>query len=137
MDAQSETTRRGLINLQQIRSFLHPAAGLLILVADWFFFSGTALTGGALLAHASLLGFIVGFCGTVYFQRRFARERWEPALWKGVLAGGLVGFPAPIGGTLIGGVVLAFSGFDQIRQQAAKALAEDTGEGADAVEVEE
>lgn len=135
--AEHETSPKSALNLEQIRSFLHPATGLLILVADWFFFSGTVLTGGALLAHASLLGFLVGFIGAAYIQRRFARERWERALWKGLLAGGLVGFPIPIGGTIIGGLILAFSGLDQIRQQAARALAEHPGAAADGGEEEE
>ena len=116
---------------QAIRSFLHPATGVLILVADWFFFSGTVVTGGALVAHAMFFGFVVGFAGTTYIQLFLAKERWQRAVLKGLLAGGLVGFPIPVGGTLIGGLILAFSGLDQLRQQLAHALAEEGPEGED------
>lgn len=116
---------------QRVRSFLHPATGVLILVADWFFFSGTVVTGGALVAHAMFFGFIVGFAGATYIQLFLARERWQRAVLKGLLAGGLVGFPIPVGGTIIGGLILAFSGLDQLRQQLAHALAEEGTEGED------
>lgn len=116
---------------QRVRSFLHPATGILILVADWFFFSGTVVTGGALVAHAMLFGFVVGFVGATYIQFFLAKERWQRAVLKGLLAGGLVGFPIPVGGTLIGGLILAFSGLDQLRQQLAHALAEEGPEGED------
>jgi hypothetical protein len=112
--------------IKGIPSFLHPLTGLLILVADWFFFSGAMASG--LLAHAALFGFIVGFGGATYIQRFISGESWNRALLKGLISGALVGFPVPIGGTIIGGLILAFSGLDQLRQQAARALAEKTAE---------
>lgn len=105
-------------------SFLHPATGALILGLDWLLFSGTVATGGAALMLSVLLGLTLGAIGTCAIQRFWAKERWSRALLKGMLGGVVVGLPFPIGGTLVGGAVLASSGLDQIRDRAAKALAE-------------
>jgi hypothetical protein len=45
-----------------------------------------------------------------------------------MLGGVVVGLPFPICGTLVGGAVLASSGLDQIRDRAARALAQKAGE---------
>ena len=105
-------------------SFLHPAAGALILGLDWLLFTGTTATGGLALPLAVVLGFTVGSFGTCCIQRFWAKERWGRALLKGLLGGIVVGLPFPIGGTLVGGAVLASSGLDQLRDRAARALAE-------------
>lgn len=109
-------------------SFLHPATGALILGLDWLLFSGTVATGGAALMLAVVLGLTLGGIGTCCIQRFWAKERWSRALLKGMLGGMVVGLPFPIGGTLVGGAVLASSGLDQLRDRAAKALAEKTTE---------
>lgn len=116
MNEQKEVTGAG--------SFLHPATGALILGLDWLLFSGTLATGGAALMLAVVLGLTLGGIGTCCIQRFWAKERWSRALLKGVLGGMVVGLPFPIGGTLVGGAVLASSGLDQLRDRAAKALAE-------------
>lgn len=116
MTQEIETTGPG--------SFLHPAAGGLILGLDWLLFSSEAATGGLALPLAVPLGFVVGGIGTCCIQRFWAKERWGRALLKGFLGGIVVGLPFPIGGTLVGGAVLASSGLDQLRERAARALAE-------------
>lgn len=105
-------------------SFLHPAAGGLILGLDWLLFSSEMATGGLALPLAAVLGFVVAGLGTSFIQRFWAKEGWGRALLKGILAGIVVGVPVPIGGTLVGGAVLASSGLDQLRHRAARALAE-------------
>ncbi len=109
-------------------SFLHPATGGLILGLDWLLFSGTVATGTVALPIAVVLGFTVGGIGTCCIQRFWAGERWSRALFKGLLGGIVVGLPFPICGTLVGGAVLASSGLDQLRDRAARALAEKAGE---------
>lgn len=109
-------------------SFLHPATGGLILGLDWLLFSGTVATGTVALPIAVVLGFTVGGLGTCLIQRHWARERWSRALFKGLLGGIVVGLPFPICGTLVGGAVLATSGLDQIRDRAARALADKAGQ---------
>lgn len=108
------------------QSFLHPAAGGLILGSDWLFFSATALTGGFALPAAMVLGFLSNLIGVTCIQRFLVKEGWGRALLKGFLAGVVVGLPFPIGGTVLGGAVLASSGLDQLRRRAARALAEGT-----------
>ena len=110
------------------RSFLHPATGALILGLDWLLFSGTLATGGAGLMLAVVLGLSLGGIGTCCIQRFWAKERWSRAVLKGVLGGMVVGLPFPIGGTIVGGAVLASSGLDQLRDRAAKALADKAAE---------
>lgn len=105
-------------------SFLHPAAGGLILGLDWLLFSGTLATGGAGLVLAMVLGFTLGGLGTCGVQRFWAGESWGRSMLKGLLGGVVVGLPFPVGGTLVGGAVLASSGLDQLRDRAARALAE-------------
>lgn len=105
-------------------SFLHPVTGALILGLDWLLFSGTMATGTVALPIAVVLGLSLGTLGTCCIQRFWAKERWSRAVLKGLLGGIVVGLPFPIGGTLVGGAVLASSGLDQIRDRAARALAE-------------
>jgi hypothetical protein len=107
-------------------SFLHPASGGLILGADWLLFGGTAASGGLAMPLTVTLGFLVGAIGTTASQRFIANDSWGKALGKGFLAGLAVGAPFPIGGTVVGGTVLASSGLDKLRQRAAKALTDNT-----------
>ena len=107
-------------------SFLHPASGALILGVDWLLFGGMTATGGLAMPVTMMLGFLVGGLGTAASQRILAKEGWAKALGKGFLAGLAVGAPLPIGGTAVGGAVLASSGLNQLRQRAAKALADGT-----------
>ena len=109
-------------------SFLHPATGALILGLDWLLFSGTVATGGAALMLAVVLGLTLGSIGTCCIQRFWARERWSRAVLKGMLGGMVVGLPFPIGGTIVGGAVLASSGLDQLRDRATRALADKAAE---------
>jgi len=105
-------------------TFLHPASGGLILGLDWLLFSGTAASGGLAMPLSVTLGFLFGTMGTAACQRFIAKERWRKALGKGLLAGVVVGVPFPIGGTVLGGAVLASSGLHHYRERAARALLE-------------
>jgi hypothetical protein len=105
-------------------SFLHPAAGGLILGADWLLFGGTVSTGGLAMPVTATLGFLVGSIGTTLTQRFLAEEGWGKSIAKGFLAGLAVGAPMPIGGTVVGGAVLASSGLNQLRDRAAQAVLE-------------
>lgn len=109
---------------EPFRSFLHPAAGALILGLDWLLFGGTAATGGAGLALSVVLGFLIGGLGTGLIQRIVAKDGVGAALMKGLVAGIVVGLPFPIGGTIVGGAVLASSGLDQLKRRSARALLE-------------
>ena len=106
------------------KSFLHPASGGLILGADWLLFGGTVSTGGLVMPVTASLGFLVGFVGTTACQHFLAEEGWGKAIVKGFLAGVAVGVPMPIGGTVVGGAVLASSGLHHWKDRATKALLE-------------
>lgn len=123
-------------SLAPVHSFLHPAAGALILGSDWLFFSGTVFTGGFGMAVAVMLGFLTGLIGVTALQHRLGRDSWGTALLKGLLSGVVIGLPFPIGGTLVGGAVLASSGLDQLRQRAARTLADTTAGKGDRKRVE-
>ncbi len=94
------------------RSFLHPYAGIAILVLDWLLFSGNVLTFGLTTPILALIGFLLGFVATFLIQLQQARDTLLAAITKGLLAGILVGIPTPIAGTLVGGLILALAGLD-------------------------
>jgi len=104
------------------RSFLHPATGGLILGLDWLLFSGAAATGTVALPLAIAVGFFGGTLGATLVQRRLGGDSWGRSLLKGLMSGFVIGLPFPIGGTLVGGAVLASSGLDQLRDRTARAL---------------
>ena len=115
----------GSPNKEQERGvFLHPASGALILVVDWLLFSGVLFGGGVMVVAAMFIGFVAGLVGVSAIQQRWGRESRGRALAKGVLAGVVVGLPFPVGGTLLGGAVLAASGLDQLRNRAARQVAQ-------------
>lgn len=109
-------------------TLLHLLSGALILGTDWLLFSGTAASGGVALPWTMALGFVIGLVGVTLLQRFKAGDGWGKSLGKGLLSGVVVGLPFPIGGTILGGAVLAMSGLDQVRQRAARALREKNGE---------
>ena len=113
-------------------TILHPISGGLILGADWLLFGGTAATAGAALPLSMAGGFLTGLIGVTAVQHFKAGDGWGPSLLKGFLSGVVVGLPFPIGGTILGGAVLASSGLAEMRQRAARALLErDKGEKRD------
>lgn len=105
-------------------TFFHPLSGGLILGADWLLFGGTAATSGAALPLAMAGGFLTGLIGVTALQHFKAGDGWGASLLKGFLSGAVVGLPFPIGGTLVGGAVLASSGLAEMRARAAAALAD-------------
>lgn len=103
--AEAHTTRR---------TFLHPAAGGLILGLDWILFSGTMATAGITLPASVLAGFVIGSIGTTLIQRQLSGDSRTKAALKGLAAGVVVGMPFPIAGTAVGGGILVLSGLDHL-----------------------
>lgn len=95
---------------------LHPASAALILGADWLLFSGTALSAGTGVLLSMTLGFTVGTVAVTLLQHYMHRDKWPTALLKGFASGLVVGAPFPIGGTVLGGSILALSGLDSFRK---------------------
>jgi hypothetical protein len=96
-------------------ALLHPASALAILALDWLLFSGTVISGGSLLLVMSLAGVALGAGSTYLIQSRLAGDRGRTVAWKSAVAGVIVGLPFPLGGTLVGGAVLAASGLGALR----------------------
>ena len=107
---------RWLFHPKQKR-FLLPAMGVWILALDWLLFSSNALTALTATPVVMAVGFVLGSIGAYLIQRRGAKDaQWKAAL-KAVLAGLVVGLPWPVGGTLIGGWVLLFSGLGNAKKE--------------------
>ena len=107
---------RWFIERQPGRLFL-PITGVWMLALDWLLFTENTLTGWVATPLIVVLGFLLGSLGTYFFQRRFAAdERWKAAL-KALCAGGVVGTPFPIAGTLVGGWVLLASGLGSLKSR--------------------
>ncbi len=97
------------------RGWMHPASGVLILVVDWLFFAEEALTLGVALPLACILAFTITTAGVFIIQKRKARDSARAALVKALFGGLLAGLPTSIGGTVLGGWVLAMSGLSNWR----------------------
>lgn len=99
------------------RRFLLPITGAMILVLDWLLFSSNAVSAGLATPLVALLGFVLGGVGAFLLQTRFGGDPWWKAGLKALLAGVVVGAPWPIGGTLVGGWVLFFSGLGEAKDE--------------------
>ena len=100
----------------RIPTWFHPASGLLILALDWLLFSGGVLTLGLstpLLLTIAALGAAGGVAG---IQHRYGNDSRRSSLLKGVVGGIAVGLPFPVAGTGVGGLVLALSGLNRLRE---------------------
>jgi hypothetical protein len=97
-------------------TMLHPATGGLILLLDWALFSGTVVSAGTAMWPLSLVGFVGGSLGSMFIQRRFAKDSLLASLVKGIFSGVAVGLPFPIAGTAVGGWILAASGLGRLRK---------------------
>ncbi|MDE2489420.1 MAG: phosphoribosylaminoimidazole carboxylase [Elusimicrobia bacterium] len=97
------------------RTFYHPASGLAILAIDWLFFGLDWELGPLSLAVSCLLA--AGLC---YAVVRRVQEKWhgdEPRLAraKALVGAAAAGVPFAVGGTVLGGLILALSGLDRVR----------------------
>jgi len=104
----------------RIPTWFHPAGGLLVLALDWLLFSGGVLTLGLstpLLLTLAALGAAGGVAG---IQRRYHDDSRRMSLLKGVVGGIVVGLPLPIAGTGVGGLVLALSGLNRLREDGSR-----------------
>lgn len=100
----------------QMRSggWLHPWTGVTILGMDWALFGSNLLSGMALTPVIIVLGAIGGFVATWCIERRLAgRPHWRCGL-AALLAAVVVGAPMPLGGTIVGGLVIAAAGLPKL-----------------------
>jgi hypothetical protein len=93
-----------------MKSFYHPASGVVILGIDWAVFCTDLFTDFLALPVMCVLAFLVTFAFVFSIQRKWAKDATTAALGKAFMGAFLVGLPFPITGTLLGGAILMLAG---------------------------
>lgn len=92
------------------RPFLHPLSGALILAVDNLFFGANAILGGVATPVISALAFLITSAGVYWLQKNKSDETRQKSLLKSFFSGMIAGVPTSIGGTVLGTLVILFSG---------------------------
>jgi hypothetical protein len=116
------------VPFEGLRTFYHPASGVIILGLDWLAFGTDFLTGFFALPAICVLAFVVSFPLILAVQLKWTRDALPIALGKAFLGAFMVGLPFPITGTLLGAAILALSGLphhpiDVVKKLAAQGTA--------------
>lgn len=98
------------------RRQLHPLSGGVILLLDWLLFGSNAVSGFIAAGMTSLVGFVLAGAAVAVIQRKLEGDSLAKALVKALLAAVIVAVPLPIGGTVVGSIVLAISGLGFLRK---------------------
>src|SRR5476651_2688050 len=93
-----------------LRTFYHPASGVVILALDWLAFGTDLFTGFLALPAICVLSFLVSFALVLAVQLKWTKDTTSSAVGKAFLGAFLVGLPFPITGTILGAAILALSG---------------------------
>lgn len=111
------------VPFEGLKTFYHPASGVVILGLDWLAFGTDMFTGLLAVPEICVLSFLVSFALIFAVQLRWAKDAIPTALGKSFLGAFLVGLPFPITGTLLGAAILALSGLPHHPVDAVKKLA--------------
>ena len=111
-----------------LRTFYHPASGVVILALDWLAFGTDLLTGFLALPWMCVVAFAVSFPLILAIQLKWTRDALHAALGKAFLGAFMVGLPFPITGTILGAAILALSGLphhpiDMVKRLASRGTA--------------
>ena len=112
------------VPFENLRTFYHPASGVVILGLDWLAFGTDLFSGMLAVPVICVLSFLVSFALVYAVQIKWARDTIPAALGKSFMGAFLVGLPFPITGTLLGAAILALSGLPHHPVDAVKKLAE-------------
>jgi hypothetical protein len=96
-----------------LRTFYHPASGVVILGIDVLVFGPEMLSGFLDLPVMCALAFFTTLPLVWVIQSRWAKDTASAAFGKAFLGAFLAGLPFSIAGTLLGAAVLALSGLPQ------------------------
>jgi hypothetical protein len=107
-----------------LKTFYHPASGVVILGLDWLAFGTDFLTGFLALPAICVLSFLVSFALVLAVQLKWTKDSLPVAIGKAFLGAFLVGLPFPITGTILGAAILVLSGLPHHPVDAVKKLAE-------------
>jgi len=103
-------TPRDRIPFEGLKTFYHPASGVVILGLDWLLFGSDLMTDFLALPIMCVLGFLATFPLVLAIQRGWSRNGWPQAMSKAFLGAFMVGLPFPVTGTLLGAAILMLSG---------------------------
>jgi len=106
-----------------LRTFYHPASGVIILGLDWLIFGSDLVTDFLALPLMCVVAFVLSFPLIFAVQRKWSMNEVGPALGKAFLGAFLVALPFPITGTLLGAAILALSGLPHHPVEVVKRLA--------------
>jgi hypothetical protein len=106
-----------------LRTFYHPASGVVILAFDWLAFGTDLVSDFLALPVICVLSFLLTFPFLYLIQLKWSLDTKASALGKAFLGAFLVGLPFPITGTLLGAAVLALAGLPRNPVEALKKIA--------------
>lgn len=93
-----------------LRTFYHPASGVVILGLDWLVFGTDLFTGFLAMPIMCVLAFLSSFVALMSIQTKWSRDSIPTAMGKAFLGAFLVALPFPITGTLMGAAILGLAG---------------------------
>ncbi len=111
------------VPFEGLRTFYHPASGVVILGLDWLTFGTDLFTGFLAVPVMCVLSFLISFALIFAIQRKWSRDAIPSALGKSFMGAFLVGLPFPITGTMLGAAILALSGLPHHPVEMVKKLA--------------
>jgi hypothetical protein len=96
--------------LAGLKTFYHPASGVVILGVDFVVFGTEAISGFLDTPIMSVVAFLVTFPLVFLIQRRWCADRNSVAFGKAFLGAFMAGLPFSIAGTIYGAAILMLSG---------------------------
>jgi hypothetical protein len=111
------------VPFEGLRTFYHPASGVVILGLDWLVFGTDFLTGFLALPVICVLAFLASFPVVYIIQLKWSKDMVGAALGKAFLGAFMVALPFPITGTLLGAAILALAGLPHHPVEIVKRLA--------------
>ncbi|HEV3272452.1 MAG TPA: hypothetical protein VGZ93_09750 [Candidatus Methylacidiphilales bacterium] len=106
-----------------LRTFYHPASGVVILGLDWLIFGTDLVTGFLALPWMCVAGFLATFPLVLAIQLKWTRDALPAALGKAFLGAVMVALPFPVTGTILGAAILVLSGLPHHPVDVVKKLA--------------
>ncbi len=106
-DAEMAANRPPLAN---VKTFYHPASGVIILGVDLLLFGPEFLSGFLALPLMCALGFLITLPLVFMVQMRWSGDNRATAFGKAFLGAFMAGLPFSIAGTLYGAAIIALSG---------------------------
>ena len=110
------------VPLSGLRTFYHPASGVVILGIDLLVFGPEMLSGFLDTPIMCVLAFLITLPLVFLIQLKWSRDTGAGAFGKAFLGAFLAGLPFSIAGTMLGAAVLALAGLPHNPVEAFKKL---------------